>query len=205
MRFSLPRDRALGAIIGFGLGLLTLSLIAVVMRGTAIYLIAFSFGLILIAPLYYGVKFGVRFVEARKLPKLSWPMLAAVAIVLWPVAIYLPFGIQFLRLKVLTVREIPVYPLAQQESTSVEWGDGVNHGDRVHLFFLADSSASAVVQFYRDELLGTDWVEGPAHFIESEMEGTPYWFSKNPTTRIHIIVGSVDSEGRTNFEVIYTH
>ena len=62
-----------------------------------------------------------------------------------------------------------------------------------------------VMVFYRDELLGTDWVEGPAHFIESEREGTPYWFSKNPTTRIHIIVGSVDSEGQTNFEVIYTH
>jgi len=205
MRLFLSRDRALGAIIGFGLGLLILSLIAEVMRYAAIYLLAFSFGLILILPLYFGVKLGVRFVEARKLPTLSWPMLAAVAVVLWPAAIYLPFGVQFLRLKVLTVREIPVYPLAQQERTSVEWGDGVNHGDRVHLIFLADASASEVVQFYRDELLGMDWAEGPSHFIESEREGTPYWFSKNPGTSIYIKVGSVDSAGRTNFEVIYTH
>lgn len=206
MRQFLSRDRALGAIIGFGLGLLILSLIAEVMRGTVIYLLAFSFGLILIPPLYYGVKFGVSFLEERKLPTLSWPMLAVVAVVLWPAAIGLPFGIQFLRLKVFTAREIPVYPLAQQERTSVEWGDGVNHGDRVHLLFLADASASDVVQFYRDELLAIDWVEGPAHFIEGEFDGTPYWFTKNTGTRIHdmhIKVGSVDSEGRTNFEVIY--
>ena len=205
MRFYLPRDRALGAILGLGLALLALSVLALVMRGAAIYFVVITVGLIIIVPVFFGIIAGLKLVEVWTPPQLSWPMLLAVAVLLWPTALYLPFGIQFLRLSVITPRDIPVHPLAEHERTSVEWGDGVNHGDRVHLFFVTDSSPSDIVQFYRERLLEMSWEEGPAHFIEYEFDDTPYWFSKARTGIIHIKIGPMGSDERTEFEVIYGH
>jgi hypothetical protein len=203
MQFRLSRDRAFGAILGFGLGLLALSIIALALRYAAIYLVVFSFGLIIVAPLYFGVKKGLRFVELRGAPQISWPLLLMFAGLWWSVAIFLPFGMQYFRLSVLTPRAIPVFPYAEHDDTSIEWGDGENHGDRVHVFFVSESSSSEIVQFYRDQLNELGWEEGPEHFIESERDGTPYWFRKPGGGTLHIRFGLDDSGTTLEFEVIY--
>jgi hypothetical protein len=50
MRFYISRDRALGAILGLELGLLALSVLVLVMRGTAIYFVVITVGLIIVVP-----------------------------------------------------------------------------------------------------------------------------------------------------------
>lgn len=203
MQFRLSRDRAFGAILGFGLGLLALSMLALALRYAAIYLVVFSFGLIVVAPLYFGVKSGLRFVEVRGAPQICWPLLLMFAGLWWSVAISLPFGIQYFRLSVLIPRAIPVFPYAEHDHTLIEWGDGENHGDRVHVFFASESSSSEIVNFYRDRLLELGWEEGPKHFIEWGRDGTPYWFRKLGDGTLHIKFGPEVSGTTTEFEVIY--
>jgi len=203
MHFYLSRDRALGVILGLGLALLALSVLALFIRVWAIFLVMFTFGLIVVVPMYIGIKAGLKLVEVWKPRQLGWPKLLVTAILLWPTAVCLPFGFQLFRLSVITPLEIPVYPLAEHERTSVEWGDAANHGDRVHLFFVTDSNSSDIVQFYRDQLLEMSWEEGPAHFIEWERFGTPYWFNKARTGIVHIKMRPAESDERIEFEVIF--
>jgi len=203
MRFYLSRDRALGAILGLGLGLLALSVLALFMRGWVVILAMFSFGLIVVVPVYFGIAAGLMLVERWKPPELSWPKLLTVAVLLWPTALFLPFGVQYLRLGVIAQLEIPLYPLAKHERTSVEWGDGENHGDRVHLYFVTDSSPTDIVHFYRDQLLERSWEEGPVHFIEWERFGTPYWFNKARTGIVHIKIRPAGPADRTEFVVVF--
>jgi hypothetical protein len=203
MHFNLSHDRAFGAILGFGLGLLALSTIALALRYAAIYIIVFSFGLVVLAPLIVGVKAGLRFVENRGAPQFRWPVLLVIAVLWWSAAVFLPFGIRYLQLSVMIPRAIPTFPLAEHDHTSVEWGDGENHGDRVHMFFISNAGSSEIVQFYRDKLLELGWEEGPKHFIEWERDGTPYWFRNYGKGMLHIKIGPEVSDAKLEFEVIY--
>ena len=119
--FLTPRH-IFGIVLGVGLGLFLLSVLTLILRVTIIYFVVFSAGFILILPIFYGVKAGLRFVEQRVQKEPSWPTVVLVAIILWPTAIFLPFGAQYLRLYKTVASEIPVYPLAQDARKVVEFG-----------------------------------------------------------------------------------
>ena len=204
LRLLLSRDRVLGIILGLALGLLFISVLALWMRVLMIFFVAGSFGLILVLPIVFGIVVGLLIVDQWVSIEPKWPTLIILAVILWPTAIYLPFGVHIVRLHVTVPPQIPVYPTSQHEKTTVELGGYETFGDRVHMWFTTETDSSTVLSFYREELLQMGWEEGPEHFIEWKSDGTPYWFSHKTTgRRLHIKVEPMDVDGRTQLEIVF--
>lgn len=186
----------LGAVLGAGCGFLFDSAIYVWLGAGIIWLVFASFGLILIVPVWFGIRVGVKAAQKGMLPTASWIVIAAVAIVTWPAAIYIPVGVRTAHLHLLAVREIPTFPGADKIYHSLIPIADEEIGPSITYVFRVEANEKEVVTFYRDELVRRGWKERPL---------SSNWFQKQAwigaTKQMAIKFGTRHSEKIRQFAV----
>jgi hypothetical protein len=195
----------LGIILGISIGLLLDSILILLFRVTIIYFLVFSLGTVLIAPFFLGIRIGKGIVKAAKPRRLSLPVLGLVAILSWPAAVTLPWGVQFLWLRWTAHSKVPVPPAARTEGAKVTFGDNENTGDEVELSFTTPMEPSDIVAYYRNELVRRGWEEGQAYGPETRQDNTTYRFRQKDT--VHTILLRLEDprtgDRNTGYRVIY--
>lgn len=197
------RHLALGVILGVGLGLLVDSVLVLMLRYLIVYYIVFSLGLIVILPIVKGIKLGIRFVRNRSPRELSWPALLLLACALWPTVIALPFGLRLVQLRLIAPAVVPAYPRAERVSVRVRLGDLENSFDSVHFVFSTEADSTDVVDFFRDRLVGHNWVEEGTSPTGQSIHGTRHTFRQRSGRSIRIEFHESQPEGKLQVEIIY--
>lgn len=172
LRLTLYERLSLGVVLGSGVGLLLDSVLVVLGGLGTVWLTVLTFGLLMIGPLVLGGHLG-SVLDKRLLlrPIRSW-VFVLVALVIWPVCVYVPVGLRTLQLRSLLL-EIPVYPNFSRLEKAVSLFGTDGGPPYAVLSFETPDAEAKIIRFYRTELTRRGWAELRG------FEGSLRWFEQS--------------------------
>jgi hypothetical protein len=114
----------------------------------AAYLVALTLGVVPLVLLVVGVNAGLRLSHPVTLPQRGWPELVLWMIVIWSLAIALPWGLRLADVNLMHWLLIPPYPGAVTVERTIHWGDRENHSDNVQMILSVPASQAVIVSMY---------------------------------------------------------